>query len=474
MANKDLTDKELVKLSKKPPAKKKYIREGKGFAIRIMPTGAITFLHIYTIAGRRKEDNLGHYPHVLLADARRKHRANLDKLEDGVDPQTKPELIAESEPMTIDKLVKEYCAQREHKDKDGNCKDKEGSRTIKKDILPAWAGRLATSIRRPDAISLVEQKAISNGKPGQGRNIIKYGRAMFTFAMDRHYVELNPFVRVSAAVPVTAPRSGDRHLSKKEIEVLWQTTLLPHRIKVALLLILATCQRPGEIIGMHTAEIDGDWWTIPLNRIKTRKTEKQKKRGDHRVYLSPFAKRLIESLNFKEGYKGRLFPSYRGKGETITETALSHEVAKEIKDAEGSVTRPKWLGLPSWHPHDLRRTGRTMLSELEIPDEHCEAVLNHAKQGMNEVYNKFRYDKQKQEALTKWGECLETLVGDKVLDSRKEVLDIDSDTLTRLVWRYPLTRIASDYGVSETAVRKRCNKYGIDRPPQGYWLKTYT
>ena len=35
--------------------KKTYIREGKGFAIRIMPTGSITFLHIYTINGKRKK-----------------------------------------------------------------------------------------------------------------------------------------------------------------------------------------------------------------------------------------------------------------------------------------------------------------------------------------------------------------------------------------------------------------------------------
>ena len=67
MARKDLTDKELIKLTKKPPEKKTYIREGNGFAIRIMPTGSITFLHIYTIGGSRKEDNLGHYPHIVVA-----------------------------------------------------------------------------------------------------------------------------------------------------------------------------------------------------------------------------------------------------------------------------------------------------------------------------------------------------------------------------------------------------------------------
>ncbi|MEA5114478.1 MAG: hypothetical protein VB050_10665 [Geobacteraceae bacterium] len=38
-------------------------------------------------------------------------------------------------------------------------------------------------------------------------------------------------------------------------------------------LILITGQRPGEVCGLHKREIDGQWWSIPLERIKTR--EKQ-------------------------------------------------------------------------------------------------------------------------------------------------------------------------------------------------------
>jgi histidyl-tRNA synthetase len=57
-----------------------------------------------------------------------------------------------------------------------------------------------------------------------------------------------------------------------------------------------------------------------------------------------------------------------------------------------------------------------------------------------------------------WGEYLENLVGDKVIDLTKEVFSVNEDTLKQLVWRYPLTKIAADYGVSEAAVRKRCKK----------------
>ena len=43
--------------------------------------------------------------------------------------------------------------------------------------------------------------------------------------------------------------------------------------------------------------------------------------------------------------------------------------------------------------------------------------------------------------------------------------------IARLVWKYTTSRIAQHYGVSDTAVAKWCKKYGIDKPPRGYWQK---
>lgn len=456
MPNNDLTDKELLRLSKKPPEKKKYIRERRGFAVRVMPSGAITFLHIYTIKGKRREDNLGHYPHTSLAEARRKHRANLDKLEDGTDPQAFPATEAQA-PLTVESLVKEYSEWSSM-----NLKNTEGIRTIKKDILPVWKDRLAASIRRADAISLVE--AVASRAKGQGRNVRKYGSAMFTYALHREYVESNPFIGVSAAVPIIAPNQRDRALSDDEIKELWHNSTISERAKIALLLILTTGQRPGEVVGMHTSEIDGDWWTIPKERIKTEK----KRPVDHRVYLSPLAKRLIESLGHMEGYAGFLFPDRQGKS-AMRENTLSHAVSCERKDKSGGVTRPAYLGFPAWTPHDLRRTCSTNLARMKAPFEYREAILNHAQQGMDAVYNVYKYDDEKKEWLTKWAEYLEQLVGDFEI---KEKFELDVNTLTKLVWRKPLTEIAKEYGVSEASVRKRCNKFGISRPPQGYWLRT--
>jgi len=45
------------------------------------------------------------------------------------------------------------------------------------------------------------------------------------------------------------------------------------------------------------------------------------------------------------------------------------------------------------------------------------------------------------------------------------------EELEKLVWEKPTTAIAEELGVSDKAVSKRCKKYGIEKPPRGYWAK---
>ena len=43
--------------------------------------------------------------------------------------------------------------------------------------------------------------------------------------------------------------------------------------------------------------------------------------------------------------------------------------------------------------------------------------------------------------------------------------------LKKLAWQKPLVHAASEIGVSDVALKKRCVKLGIALPPRGYWLK---
>jgi hypothetical protein len=49
--------------------------------------------------------------------------------------------------------------------------------------------------------------------------------------------------------------------------------------------------------------------------------------------------------------------------------------------------------------------------------------------------------------------------------------DINKDELTIMVWSFPTTHIATMLRVSDKAIEKRCNKFGIIKPPRGFWSK---
>jgi TyrR family helix-turn-helix protein len=49
-----------------------------------------------------------------------------------------------------------------------------------------------------------------------------------------------------------------------------------------------------------------------------------------------------------------------------------------------------------------------------------------------------------------------------------------SEELKKLVWEYPSSVLAEKLGVSDVAISKRCKRYGIDKPPRGYWRKMAT
>ena len=54
---------------------------------------------------------------------------------------------------------------------------------------------------------------------------------------------------------------------------------------------------------------------------------------------------------------------------------------------------------------------------------------------------------------------------------RRKAEHPSQEELAKLLWEIPTSHIAKQYGVSGKAVEKWCKKYGLDKPPRGYWSK---
>jgi len=420
-------------IRKLKPEAKKYVRgEGNGFTIRVMPTGVKTWLYVYAFAGKRREMNLGAYPDVTLETARGRFEDARKKVKNDIDPMEEKEQAAEErrKAPTVSMLVDDYIERHAKRFKRSWEKDK---RILDKDVVEAWGKRKAADISKGDVIALLE-KIVNRNAPAMANNTFQVIRKMFNWAVEKDILQYTP----CAGVKLPSPKlTRERVLSEDEIKTLWNSL---DRIDLnmsldtrrALKLILVTAQRPGEVIGMHTRELDGNWWTIPSERAKNGKT--------HRVYLTPLALELIgpkDVLNEETGEtepKGFIFPSPVKKSksqpskepQSIGDTALAVSVGRNLAfpltdkegnqlfDKDGKPATENRLEIEHFTPHDLRRTAATFMAQMGFMDEIIDAVLNHAKKGVIKVYNQYRYDKEKQQALEAWERKLNSMISSKI------------------------------------------------------------
>lgn len=403
----------------------------KGFGVIVYPTGSKTFVFRYKIDGVQKLLTLGEYPLMKLADARDEYlKASLKVKDlrkgsaDGVDPVAKikrdkekhiSEEAARSQAVTVAKLIEEYIEKHAKPSKRSWYEDE---RILNKDALVVWGKRKAADIKKRDVVLLLES-IIERGSPGSANSNFKIIRKMFRFAVQRDILEHSPCDGVVMPAPLNR---GDRVLSESEIKTLWNSLDTCHAstdIRSAIKLILLTAQRPGEVIGLHTNEIDGHWWTIPAERSKNGKS--------HRVYLTDTALDLIGPLEVLDSVtkemkpKGFIFPCTNLKkvqpmGRLSISQAVGRNLAvsvlvngKPVFDKEGRAVTENKLGVADFTPHDLRRTAATFMSQMGTTDEIIDAVLNHTKQGIIRTYNLNKYDNEKQITLEAWGRKLKSI-----------------------------------------------------------------
>jgi integrase len=395
----------------KPESTKYYQREGEGFTVRVMPSGAKTWLLIYSFDGKRREMNLGSYPDVKLATAREKHAAAKKLLNNGTDPgavEREAKTARDRTPFVAD-FVTEYIENHAKKHNKGW---KEIERALNAGIVPKWGKRKITDIKRRDLVVLLDE--IEKRAPIMANRTLAYTRKLFSYAVKRDVLEVNPFMGMEAPAP---SKVRERNLSFAEIKALWtnlDTSKMSDNISRALKLLLVTGQRPGEVIGIHTSEIEGSWWTIPEERSKNKQA--------HRVFLTPLA---LEIIGGKEGY---IFESPSNPGESYEVRTLTWAIKENLPHTPESKVID-YLKIPHFVPHDLRRTVTSRMAEIGVFEDTIDRVQNHVsrvKSGVRKNYNHYAYDLEKQQALETWERKLTAITtgteGGKVIAMRRKAV----------------------------------------------------
>jgi integrase len=94
----------------------------------------------------------------------------------------------------------------------------------------------------------------------------------------------------------------------------------------------------------------------------------------------------------------------------INEVAKGAMRVKITKRQVDALTPGGMIAVPRWTLHDLRRTGRSLMSRAKVPSDHAERVLGHVIGGVRETYDRDEYLDEKRGALTKLANLLQEII----------------------------------------------------------------
>ena len=78
--------------------------------------------------------------------------------------------------------------------------------------------------------------------------------------------------------------------------------------------------------------------------------------------------------------------------------------------ARAKARLDKRVCIAHWRLHDLRRTVRTELARLGVPEIVSERVIGHGPRGLVAIYNMHQYTTEKRDALDRWARELHDIV----------------------------------------------------------------
>lgn len=408
--------------SAKPKTGPYHLADGDGLRLRIATDGAKAWQVKYTAHGKETTVTLPRRygaktdaGHLSLEDARAEARAIRAKARQGIDHQVEvaEKLIADKERQerlnrrqTVRQVFTRWVELELANRKDGGAETKRG---IEKDLMPTLGERRADEVTRADIMAVLDTVK-ARGASRLANRLLAEIRQMFGFALVREIITTDPTTGIEKKHVGGQEEERDRTLAEAEIKSLPTKLASANMLdstKHAVWVMLATLARIGELTRARRADInlDAGTWVIPAEHSKNAK--------EHTIYLSDFAKEHLKALLGLSDDPTLLFPAARKDG-----SVCSKSITKQIYDRQrgkqkkNGTKNTEALSLPGgrWTPHDLRRTGATLMGELGVHGDVIEKCLNHLEQSkIKRTYQRAVRQQEQADAWRLLGERLNLL-----------------------------------------------------------------
>lgn len=370
---------------------------------------------------------LGEYPALELAAARDKAREWLAMLEKGIDPkqqiedekQAREREQAGKKDRAFETVLGRYIKARR---RDGVRKVDEDERDFYRECLPTlhepnkgkkvkpvWEGKAVDEITMGDILKVVEGIR-DRGAQRQALNMAQKIGTFFNWCADDEIIPMSPYRPKRVTIAVGERQSRDRVLTDDEIRAFWKATeSLGAAYRDVYRILLLTGQRLNDIARASWPEISFEkkTLTVPAARFKSDR--------DHVLPLTDDVVTILEGV--KRWKNCPWVFSLDGKVPATIGHKVKSRLDEKMLAALREATGDDDVEIASWVNHDLRRTVRTRLSELDVLDEVAEAVIGHMPTKLNRTYNHSDRLRVKLEALTRWQGALRAIVEGKKADN---------------------------------------------------------
>ena len=406
-----------------PTQKDVYVKDSKvtGLVFRITPTGKKTWQVRYSakIEGkwRDRKTSIGSFDRGMGAKAARAAAESLrGDVHKGIDPlavkQAKEQQQAQQRRqreqeklarVTMQDLFDSWLKNHLQKPKDGH---KDGGQwaggIIRHNVLTQFAGLEVKRFGKAQ-FHEVTDPLLQAGNNRLANVVLSLTKQMLTFAVAREYIEANPLDNLKRSAVGGEDTERERVLCRSEDpdthEVIpdelgdlferLPSSGLPESSQAAVHICLATCCRVGELLKARWSEVDlaAGEWRIPAENSKNGKP--------HLINLSGYALTHFQRLHDLNGDTDWLYPSRRRSGPIDPKTVTKQVADRQCDDDSRFKGRTKKhdalaLARGKWTPHDLRRTGATLMAELGVSDAIVERCLNHREQNrVKRTYNRY-------------------------------------------------------------------------------------
>jgi integrase len=397
---KRLTDRLLQSLKPAPTGKRYDVMDAdvRGFGVRVTDKGQRSFIFVARYPGSANPTRraLGEYPTLSLIKARAKAKRWHELVSDSVDPKDEEERkrreAERKKADSFDAVLETYNKRVLSQQRRGHIVEKELRKFFGEEA--DWKGKPITSIERQDVIDAITDKPLY-----QAHNLFGSLRSMFNWAIESggYGLEHSPCDRIRPKRLLGERKPRQRVLTDTELKAFWKATgkMLYPWGPLYRLLLLTGC-RKSEIADAQRGElaIAGDLLTIPSERFKSD--------ASHLVPLTDSAMVIVKDLpTFTKGEY--LFSTTFGKQPVGGFAGAKERLDKLMTEELGEELKP-------FRIHDLRRTVRTRLASLKVPDKIAEMVIGHGKKGLGRVYDQHTYLDEMRDAVELWASKLRDIV----------------------------------------------------------------